>query len=321
MTTLFESFLRQYDSVGWSRAVESLLPAIHEVDRNATRVWFRFYPLALADAFAGTGNPKELEIALRLDGNYRLDDQIDKSHWFFYGHRFWPEVKAAIIRCATSNTAEQLDLSDVINGVAKEAAATGRTETSLAIGISAIGVMTLRQVGLLRFSAAPGTHTSPAGAARRQPNDILVARKQNGSQGLMGWLRGPAKAQYSVTFDETRADGRFTVIGQTPITNGSAHDTRDYSSGPRRCHEGPIPVECRSASCGTCWIGVQAGAERLSDVEAQEAKLLKECGYLTSPEPKPVIRLACQAMASGNVTIVIPTWNGFLAKPRSRPTG
>jgi hypothetical protein len=59
---------------------------------------------------------------------------------------------------------------------------------------------------------------------------------------------------------------------------------------------------------------VLAGAEKLSDVEEQEAKLLKDCGYFTRAEAKPVIRLACKALASGNVTIVIPTWNGFLAK-------
>jgi hypothetical protein len=34
-----------------------------------------------------------------------------------------------------------------------------------------------------------------------------------------------------------------------------------------------------------------------------------------------VIRLACQALASGNVTVVIPPWNGFIGKRKgSRET-
>jgi ferredoxin len=175
-------------------------------------------------------------------------------------------------------------------------------------------MMTLQQIGLAEFRATPGASDMPSGLARNTPNQILAARKKDDSQGLMGFIRGPAKAQYSATFDERRADGRFAVFIQTPLTNGAARDTRVYSSGPRRCHEGPVPVECRTASCGTCWVGVLAGAEKLSDVEEQEAKLLKDCGYLTSLASKPIIRLACKAQASGNVTIVIPPWNGFLAK-------
>ena len=48
---------------------------------------------------------------------------------------------------------------------------------------------------------------------------------------------------------------------------------------------------------------------------------MKEFGYINTPDPKPVIRLACQALASGNVTIVIPPWNGFIGKRKgSRET-
>jgi hypothetical protein len=41
---------------------------------------------------------------------------------------------------------------------------------------------------------------------------------------------------------------------------------------------------------------------------------MKEFGYINSTEARPVIRLACMALASGNVTIVIPPWNGFVGK-------
>jgi hypothetical protein len=78
--------------------------------------------------------------------------------------------------------------------------------------------------------------------------------------------------------------------------------------------EGPIPVECRSASCGTCWVGIVGGAEKLSDVGVREGKKIKEFGYIDSGEPKPLIRLACQALAQGAVSIVIPPWNGQFGK-------
>jgi hypothetical protein len=102
---MFDAFLKQHDEAAWTRAVQSLLPEIHEVDRNATRIWFHFFPLALADAIAETPDQLQLERSLRLDGAYRLADQIDTSHWFLYGHRYWPQVKAAILKRAASGTA------------------------------------------------------------------------------------------------------------------------------------------------------------------------------------------------------------------------
>ena len=37
-------------------------------------------------------------------------------------------------------------------------------------------------------------------------------------------------------------------------------------------------------------------------------------GYNQPDEPKPFLRLACQAQATGNVTIVIPPWNAVFGK-------
>ena len=58
------------------------------------------------------------------------------------------------------------------------------------------------------------------------------------------------------------------------------------------------------------------GAEKLSEVERLEARRLKECGYLDDAAGTPFIRLACMARAAGNVTIVIPPWNGFIGNGR-----
>jgi len=59
---------------------------------------------------------------------------------------------------------------------------------------------------------------------------------------------------------------------------------------------------------------VIGGAEKLSDVAVREGKKIKEFGYIDTAEPKPLIRLACQAQAHGAVSIVIPPWNGQFGK-------
>jgi hypothetical protein len=59
---------------------------------------------------------------------------------------------------------------------------------------------------------------------------------------------------------------------------------------------------------------VLGGADKLSDVDEMEARRMKEFGYINSTDSRPVIRLACMALASGNVSIVIPPWNGFVGK-------
>ena len=153
-------------------------------------------------------------------------------------------------------------------------------------------------------------------SSRKTPAQILAERGRNDGQGIAGLWRG-IKARYTVTYDERRDDARFTVINQQHLTTASANDTRERPAGPRTCLEGPIPVECRTASCGTCWIGVLGGAARLSDVDSHEARRMREFGYIKTAEPKPLIRLACAAIASGNVTVVIPPWNGFLGKLRN----
>ena len=74
------------------------------------------------------------------------------------------------------------------------------------------------------------------------------------------------------------------------------------------------PVECVSASCGTCWVGVIGGKEKLTDVERRERRAMTVFGYNQPDDQTPFIRLACQAKAEGNVTIVIPPWNAVFGK-------
>jgi ferredoxin len=314
---LFQSFLKQHDAAAWQRTVEALLPHIHDVDRRATQIWFHFFPLELADAINETADLAQLVLTLRLEGNFRLSEQVDSSHWFLYGHRYWPQVKAAIVARTKSNAAPpSLELAPAIRDIAKGIDA----DDSLLVGICAVGVMTLQQVGLEAFRASSGAVQTPQGMLAKTPAQIVAARNKSDSQGILGMFRG-IRAQYTVTFDERRHDARFTVINQQHLTTASANDTRDYSNELRGTVEGPIPAQCRTASCGTCWVGILGGNEHVSPVDAHEKKRMKEFGYILSDEPRPVIRLACQALASGNVTLVIPPWNGFIGKRKgSRET-
>jgi hypothetical protein len=61
-------------------------------------------------------------------------------------------------------------------------------------------------------------------------------------------------------------------------------------------------------------VGILGGAEKLTDVQRLEAKSVKRFGYIDTDDPKPLIRLACQAQTTGAVSIVIPPWNGVFGK-------
>jgi len=38
----FEQYLRQQDEEAWAGALTTLLRSVHEVDKNATQIWFSF---------------------------------------------------------------------------------------------------------------------------------------------------------------------------------------------------------------------------------------------------------------------------------------
>src|SRR5919202_595707 len=100
--TSFEKFLNRQTDADWSEVVARLLPSIHEVDKAATQIWFRFYPVDLLRALERAEDPARLAAQLLLQGDYYLKDQIDSSHAFLYGHRFWPQVKKAVEERAAS---------------------------------------------------------------------------------------------------------------------------------------------------------------------------------------------------------------------------
>jgi ferredoxin len=301
--------LCRFEPADWERALEAIAPHILHIDRNATRIWFAFWPLDLSLALASSDDPQALSRKLGLMGRWRLSEQIDESHRFLYAHRYWPQVKNAI----ASDREWPTELPAIVEAVADAAARITRTDREMLLGMAAVGLMTLRQTGVEVFASAPGTvHLSPA-AIRLSPHQVLRRRAKRDRQALFGFVRGPAR-RWRVTFDESEPHATFPVIQGQEIATAAQTDKRDYRSRDPRCTpgEGPIPVECRAASCGTCWVGVLAGAERLSPVvDRDERTRMKVFGYSVADEPTPLIRLACQARAQGSVSIVIPPWNGM----------
>jgi ferredoxin len=311
--TPFETFLNEHDEEAWSATLTTLLRSIHEVDRNATQIWFAFYPVALFQALANSDDPEKLRQRLLMQGNFYLKDQIDSSHTFLYGHRYWPQVKAAVQKHAAEFSPNGKALSDQVLMIASNVASELKVDQSLLVGITAVAFMTVHQAGVNAFSTPAVVHIDQK-HARKSPEQVLRDRAKDDSQGLFGFLRTINK-KWTVVYDENDDTARYVMNNIQDLAWGAADDrTRNWREIDARRIEGPIPVECRSASCGTCWVGVLGGAEKLSDVAAREGKKIKEFGYIDTNEPKPLIRLACQAQTQGAVSIVIPPWNGVFGK-------
>ena len=313
--TSFETFLARHDEEAWAATLTTLLRSIHEVDKTATQIWFYFYPLCLFRALEKAQDPEQLSRQMLLQGKYYLRDQVDSSHRFLYGHRYWPEVKKAVGSSAASfQPAINSSLSDQIFAISREVAKRLKVDASLTIGITAVALMTLEQVGLSAFTASSGKVVIDARQMKKSPEQVLKARAKDDSQGWLGFLKTVDK-KWTITHDENDDAARYKLNDAQDLAWGAEADrSRDWRAIDPRRIEGPIPVECRSASCGTCWVGVLGGAEKLSDVGAREGKQIKKFGYIDSTEPRPLIRLACQAQAHGAVSVVIPPWNGVFGK-------
>jgi ferredoxin len=310
---LFLAFLAQHDDEAWLRAVDRLQASMHAVDRTATRIWFHFFPLALEKAMAGV-DADALAQKMALAGRWRLADQIDHSHAFLYGHQYWPVVRKAVLAYVNDPaTPGSLDLAAQVQEVGRRVAAELAVDATTLVGISAVALRTLQQVGAGKFASAPGETLGPGAWDGRTADEVLAARERQDSQGVFGFLRRDRK-QWTVIFDERYPAAQFPLINSQQITTAASMDQRNYRARDPRCSQGPIPVQCQSCSCGTCWVGVLAGADRLSPLDARERDKLAECGYIVTDESHPPIRLACQAQAFSRVSIVIPPWNGMVAR-------
>jgi len=308
------SYLAQFNEQHWLEALDSMLPCIHEVDRNAVQIWFRFFPLSLVRELESAEDREEFIRGINLLGDIDLKNQVDTSHHFLYGHRYWKSVKKKIIAENEKFKDEGQSLADEIKQLAIRVSAKQSVERNLVNAIAAIGLMTFNQVGADAFAATSGDVEDPSGLMSKSPDAIVAQRAKDDSQGLLGFLRTIDK-KFSVKYLNGRLNGRFPIMDDQEIASASGRDrSRDWKADDDRCWEGVVPVECVSASCGTCWVGVLGGQEKLSEVKPRERRAMKVFGYKQPEDEKPFLRLACQAKAFGNVTIVIPPWNGVFGK-------
>lgn len=318
-TTPLEQFLERHDDADWRRAAAELQAETDDVDRTAVRIWLAFHPLTLARALDAAEDPRVFARRYLLEGQYRLTGRIDTSHRFLYGRRYWPEVRRAVLALAAAEAAPVVGpLAAIVRQVAQATASAASVDRRACTAIAIVAVATLQQIGREALAAAAGTVSIADGLRRRTPAHVLAARARDDGQGLFGFLRGEFR-RWTVTIDEQDPDGRFPLVHTQALTTAAAEDRRDWRARDPRCTEGAIPVQCRSASCGTCWVGVLGGAEKLSPVEPRERRTLAEFGYSDTDDPQPVIRLACQARAMGAVSIVIPPWNGVFGALVPKP--
>ena len=308
----FISLLHQHDDTDWLQVLFTLEPHMHPVDQRATRIWFSFFPLKLKRAYDLAEDKAKFEISLTLKGKYLLSDQVDESAHFLYGHRYWPNVKAAVAEHATADATSPLP--DQILELANKIAATVKVDRSLLIGITAVAFMTLEQVGVEKMKAPAEVNVK---YSSKSPDQIVQARNAEASQGVFGFLRTVDK-RFNVTFNENEPEAKFGVINMQDITMAAAEVTLPKHLSDSRCREGegPIPVECRTCACGTCWVGVLSDTNKISPPNERELDKIRNvfCYDGFTGEKDSPIRMACQVKCHGNVSIVIPPWHGLLKK-------
>ncbi len=312
--TKLETYLANFNESDWLAAIDELKPCIHEVDLNAVQIWFRFYPLSLKRFIDGADDRDATLHGIAMQGDFELKNQIDTSHSFLYGHRYWKTVKAAIEAEAVVFTDQTHDLKEEVKQIGMLVAEKLKVERQLINGIAAVGLMTLNQVGLEAFQAAAGEVEKPTGIMSKSPDAIVKDRSTDDSQGIFGFLKTVNK-KFSVNYIGADFEGKFPVTSDQEVTSASANDkSKNWQELDSRCWEGPVPVECTAASCGTCWVGVIGGQDKLDEVKRRERRQMKVFGYNQGDDAKPFMRLACQARAEGNVTLVIPPWNAVFGK-------
>ena len=312
MSTL-EEFIAEITQDQWDSLAVQAAPRIHEVDRQATRIWYSFWPLKLTTLLQ-EGDREAVIRDYRLRGEFELGEQIDSAISFLYGAKYWPQVKAEIVARSESRevgTDLQLEIEASAERVAKGVGA----EPSIIRGITAVGYLMSAHVGVpaLRQSGAAPARLS--GLHRSSPEKLCRGRSRQKGPGLFGFLDG-AERKFRILTDEHREGGYvFRAFQGQDLSMAAKSDTRDYTQIDSRRLEGPIPFECRSASCGFCWVGLLSPPDRLDKISAHEWRRLKYFGYIgetAPPEDYPLIRLSCQSYCQGDVQVVVSPWNGML---------
>ena len=245
MSSKLETYLGKFSESEWLAAVDELLPSVHEVDRNAVQIWFRFFPLSLFRYLQSAEDRDAAVLEFAMLGNFDLSEQIDTSHHFLFGHRLWKVVKAAVEAEAAVFETAPASLAEEIRQIAEMIAEKIKVDVSLVVGITAVAMMTLNQAGLEAFKNAAGEIEKPQGLMARKPDQIVRERAKDDSQGLLGFLKTVNKT-FSVNYTGENAEGKFQVLDNEEIASAAARDrSENWREQDDRCIEGVIPVECR----------------------------------------------------------------------------
>jgi len=308
-TASLHGFLATQGEEAWDRALTGLLAGIHAVDRNATRIWFGFWPAKLTRELRESDDPLQTARELLLYGEYELQKSLDQSVAFLFGSRFWPEVRAGLARYATQPDPSLCDIDGHVRKVTEELGSTTGASPDLLLGITAVGMRALAQMGLEAFDQPAATRSTAGITAEK----VYQERRRESRKGLFGFLR-TVDQRHRVRWDESDSSRTFEAVHGQDLTMAGAA-AGDYSELDPRRIEGPVPIQCRNGACGFCWVGVLEGTDNLSEVTPFERRRMETFGYVDEESPAeshPPIRLGCQARVQGDVTLVIPPWNGFL---------
>lgn len=215
-----------------------------------------------------------------------LAGQVESSHTFLYGHRHWPQVKRAIL-AASKEASWPGSLTDLIVDVSDHATRTTQVDRDQLLGITAAALYTLRHVGLDAFAATTGRVQLPRWSHVRSIRQVRRARQpRRPLSALLG------KRRFRVTYSEAAKGASVRVADGHTVASGLPKEL----------------TRCGATCSGACVVGVLAGADHLSNVSAHEAALLKKvgCAQTMSPGGDALIRLACYAKPSGDVTLAMP---------------
>ena len=183
-----------------------LFAQIHRVDRVPTEIWFAW-----------------------CDRWHRAVG-MDSSHRFFYGHRYWPRVKAAIVAAEISG-----DLMDDALRNSEAATRTVRVDQDQLLGITAVGLKIREFVGHDVFASAPGRVMLEDRVRVETPSQVLHRRELTSPEGVLGRFRGDGR-RWRVTVEPDADDIRLVRHGD-PLAS------------------------CRGGDHNDCLVGILAGAE------------------------------------------------------------
>lgn len=187
----------------------TLLPRVHPVDREILQLW---------------AHPRFADVARRA----------------FYGYRYWPRVKAAVL----STVGHDLDFVERVVMGADAATRTARVDADLLIGITTAAIEMFDRLGPQAFSSSPGDISLPPAAMLETATMVLRRRARTTPEGVLSALPG-VRRRWRITREPDPDD--IYVVG-----------------------DGDLLAECRGGNHEHCDVGIVAGADRLSPHEGRD---------------------------------------------------